>query len=74
MHLDKLLLSSAWRQADIDAGPVVMGNLCTMNPEGEDALLAAWAENACFTKAQTGFILAVDDTDVLSQSLGLSKF
>ncbi len=42
------------RQVDIDAGPIVMINLCTMAPADEDAFLAAWAEDARFMKLQPG--------------------
>ncbi|MGA4211673.1 antibiotic biosynthesis monooxygenase family protein [Ralstonia pseudosolanacearum] len=44
------------RQVEIDAGPIVMINLCTMAPEDEDAFLAAWAEDSRFMKRQPGFI------------------
>ncbi|MCK4122014.1 antibiotic biosynthesis monooxygenase family protein [Ralstonia pseudosolanacearum] len=44
------------RQVDIDAGPIVMINLCTMAPADEDAFLAAWAEDARFMKLQPGLI------------------
>lgn len=44
------------RQVEIDAGPVVMVNLCTMAPEDEDAFLAAWTSDARFMKRQPGFI------------------
>lgn len=44
------------RQIDIDAGPIVMINLCTMASEDEAAFLAAWTEDSLFMKHQPGFI------------------
>jgi heme-degrading monooxygenase HmoA len=44
------------RQMDIDAGPIVLVNLCTMAPEDEAAFLEAWAGDAAFMKSQPGFI------------------
>lgn len=44
------------RQVEIDAGPVVMVNLCTMAAKDEDAFLAAWTDDARFMKRRPGFI------------------
>lgn len=43
-------------QMDIEAGPIVLVNLCTMAPEDEAAFLAAWTADAGIMKRQPGFI------------------
>ncbi|MBS9721975.1 antibiotic biosynthesis monooxygenase [Tianweitania sp. BSSL-BM11] len=37
-------------------GPIVLGNLFTIDAADEDAFLAAWAVDAAYMKAQPGFI------------------
>lgn len=39
------------RQMDVDAGPIVLINLCTMAPEDEAAFLAAWTQDSLFMNA-----------------------
>ncbi|MCP4315795.1 MAG: antibiotic biosynthesis monooxygenase [Hyphomicrobiales bacterium] len=43
-------------QMQSDEGPIVLINLFTVDPADEDALLAAWAHDADFMKAQPGYI------------------
>lgn len=43
-------------QMQADEGPVVLINVFTVDPGDEDALLAAWAHDADFMKAQPGYI------------------
>lgn len=44
------------RQLTIEASPVVLVNLFTLDPVDEQALLAAWQHDAEFMKQQPGFI------------------
>lgn len=44
------------RQLSIDASPVVLVNLFTVDEADEPALLAAWTRDAEFMKRQPGFI------------------
>jgi heme-degrading monooxygenase HmoA len=44
------------RQLTIDASPVVLVNVFTLDPEDEQALLRAWRPDAEFMKRQQGFI------------------
>jgi heme-degrading monooxygenase HmoA len=44
------------RQLAIEASPVVLINLFTLDPEDEQALLAAWTDDAAFMQRQPGFI------------------
>jgi heme-degrading monooxygenase HmoA len=44
------------RQLAIEASPVVLVNLFTLDPADEQALLAAWQHDAEFMKQQPGFI------------------
>jgi len=44
------------RQLALDASPVVLINLFTLDIADESALLAAWQHDARFMKAQPGFI------------------
>src|SRR4051794_5945796 len=44
------------RQLGIDAEPVVLINLFTLDPEDEQALLAAWTDDAAFMQRQPGFV------------------
>jgi heme-degrading monooxygenase HmoA len=39
-----------------EGGPVILINRFSVAPEEADALLAAWAQDAAFMKAQPGFI------------------
>lgn len=39
-----------------EQGPIVLINVFTVDPADEDALLAAWAHDANFMKAQPGYI------------------
>lgn len=43
-------------ELDIEAGPVVLINRCTMAPEDEQAFLSAWTADALYMKEQPGFI------------------
>ncbi len=43
-------------QLGIDAGPVVLVNLFTIDPADHDALIAAWKDDALFMKTQPGYI------------------
>ena len=45
------------RQIALDAGPVVLVNLFTLDKADEQALLAAWEADAAYMKQQPGFIL-----------------
>ncbi|WP_237212758.1 antibiotic biosynthesis monooxygenase family protein [Ruegeria lacuscaerulensis] len=44
------------RQLDIDAGPVVLVNLFTVDPVDQDALVEAWKSDAQWMKKQPGYI------------------
>lgn len=44
------------RQLALEAGPVVLINVFTLDKADEQALLDAWQEDASFMKQQTGFI------------------
>ncbi len=44
------------RQLPIDAGPVVLVNVFTLDKADEQGLLDAWANDAAFMKRQPGFI------------------
>lgn len=44
------------RQLTLDAGPVVLINLFTLDKADEKALVAAWKDDAEFMKRQPGFI------------------
>jgi len=44
------------RQLGVEASPVVLVNVVTLDPGDEQALLAAWEEDALFMKRQPGFI------------------
>ncbi len=43
-------------QMQSNEGPIVLINLFTVDPDDEDALLKAWAHDADFMKAQSGYI------------------
>lgn len=53
-ELDKTVTLAAQMQAD--EGPVVLVNLFTVDAAEEAELLAAWAHDADFMKAQPGYI------------------
>ena len=44
------------RQLAIEAAPVVLANVFTMDAADEAAFLAAWTDDAAFMKRQPGFI------------------
>ena len=44
------------RQVTLDAGPVVLINVFTLDKADEEALLKAWKDDAEFMKQQPGFI------------------
>lgn len=44
------------RQIQIDAGPVVLVNIFTLDKSDEQAFLNAWQDDAVFMKEQPGFI------------------
>ena len=44
------------RQIALDASPVVLVNIFTLDKNDEDAFLRAWRDDAVFMKQQTGFI------------------
>ena len=44
------------RQIAIDAGPVVLVNVFTLDEADEQTFLRAWQDDAAFMKRQTGFI------------------
>ena len=44
------------RQLGIDAGPVVLVNLFSVNPGDQDALVEAWRNDAQWMKKQPGYI------------------
>ena len=44
------------RQIALDAGPVVLVNVITLDKSDEEALLKAWQADAAFMKRQPGFI------------------
>lgn len=44
------------RQLDVEASPVVLINLFTLDKADEPAFLKAWEEDAAFMKRQPGFI------------------
>ncbi len=43
-------------QMGIDASPVVLINLFTLDPDDEESFLEIWQDDAAFMKAQPGFI------------------
>ena len=44
------------RQLGVDASPVVLVNVFTLDPADEAAMLATWKKDAEYMKAQPGFI------------------
>jgi heme-degrading monooxygenase HmoA len=44
------------RQVEIDAGPVVLVNIFTLDPADEAGFLTSWKHDAEFMKRQPGFI------------------
>jgi heme-degrading monooxygenase HmoA len=44
------------RQVTIDASPVVLLNVFTLDPGDEQSFLKIWADDAAFMKCQPGFI------------------
>ena len=44
------------RQLPIDAAPVILVNVFTMDPADEQTFLAVWQDDAAFMKRQPGFI------------------
>lgn len=44
------------RQISIDAAPIVLVNLFTLDPADEQAFLETWKEDAVFMKEQKGFV------------------
>ena len=44
------------RQLGIDAGPVILVNLFTVDPVDQDALVEAWKSDAQWMKKQPGYI------------------
>ena len=44
------------RQLEIDAGPVVLINVFTLDERDEQAFLEVWQDDAAFMKRQPGFI------------------
>lgn len=43
-------------QMQINAGPIVLINVFTIDPADEDALIKAWSQDADFMKTQPGYI------------------
>ena len=44
------------RQLEVDAAPVILINVFTLDPQDEDGFLAVWQDDAAFMKRQPGFI------------------
>lgn len=44
------------KQLDLDAGPVVLVNVFTIDPKDQDALVEAWRKDALWMKKQPGYI------------------
>ena len=44
------------RQISVDAAPVVLVNLFTLDPADEESFLRCWQDDAAFMKGQPGFI------------------
>lgn len=44
------------QQLGIDAGPVVLVNVFTVDPSDQDALVEAWSNDAVWMKKQPGYI------------------
>jgi heme-degrading monooxygenase HmoA len=44
------------RQIGLEAGPVVLVNVFTMDAADEEAFLAVWRDDALFMKARPGFV------------------
>jgi len=44
------------RQIEIDAGPVVLANVFTLDKADEEVFLKTWQDDAAFMKRQAGFI------------------
>lgn len=44
------------QQLAVDAGPVVLVNVFTVDPKDQDALVAAWRDDALYMKSQPGYI------------------
>ena len=44
------------QQLGVDAGPVVLVNLFTIDPDDHDDLIAAWRDDALWMKKQPGYI------------------
>jgi len=44
------------QQMGVDTGPVVLINVFTVDPIDQEALVAAWKEDALFMKKQPGYI------------------
>ena len=44
------------QQLEIDAGPVVLVNIFTVDSAEEDALIEAWRNDALYMKEQPGYI------------------
>ncbi|OAO03894.1 antibiotic biosynthesis monooxygenase family protein [Parasphingorhabdus sp.] len=44
------------KQLGVEAGPVVLVNIFTVDAEDQDALVAAWQDDALFMKKQPGYI------------------
>ena len=44
------------QQLGVDAGPVVLINVFTVDPSDQDALVEAWRDDALFVKRQPGYI------------------
>ena len=44
------------RQLELDAGPVVLANVFTLDKSDEQTFLEAWEDDAAFMKRQPGFI------------------
>jgi hypothetical protein len=46
------------RQLAVDAAPVVLVNVFTLDPTDEQSFLQVWQDDAAFMKQQPGFISA----------------
>lgn len=44
------------QQLSVETGPVVLVNVFTVDPEDQEALVAAWRNDALFMKKQPGYI------------------
>ena len=49
------------RQIALDASPVVLVNLFTLDPADEKTFLEVWQDDAAFMKQQPGFMMLRED-------------